>query len=112
MPEQHYKPGSRYAPNVFRLRDAAADNYLLAMRCTLCRRTVYYLASDLATIIDPSTPVYEVLFPCSRDGTAEFVSIRPRALMPGDYGNLDVRRPGPVRHVQTWRTVKLGDEIG
>lgn len=27
----------------------------------------------------------------------------------GDWGNLEIRRPGPVRVIQTWRTVKLGD---
>jgi hypothetical protein len=27
----------------------------------------------------------------------------------GDFGSLAVRRPGPVKHIQTWRFEKLGD---
>lgn len=30
---------------------------------------------------------------------------------PGDYGHLTVRRPAGIRQTQTWRTVKLGDEL-
>lgn len=29
----------------------------------------------------------------------------------GGYGHLWVRRPGPVKRIQTWRTVRLGDEL-
>ena len=29
----------------------------------------------------------------------------------GDYGRLPIRRPGRVKRVQTWKTVKLGDRV-
>jgi hypothetical protein len=49
-------------------------------------------------------------FPCSRCGKDEYVKVTLRPPEAGDWGNLRVRRPGPVRATQTWRWVKLGDE--
>jgi hypothetical protein len=50
-------------------------------------------------------------FPCSRCGTAEYVRVKFHHPSAGDYGHLVVRRPAGIRRTQTWRSVKLGDEV-
>jgi hypothetical protein len=97
-------PGKRY-----RLQDAANDKRLLVVRGNNCMRTVYYLASDLLPILSPNRDAHQPPFPCSRCGTDASVQVKLRLPAPGDYGHLQVRRPGPVRHIQTWQTVMLGD---
>lgn len=98
-------PGRDYT-----LKKAAEDNRLLIVRCYLCRRpAVRYLASDLLAFCDPNGWADAPPFPCSKCGTAEYVKVKLHLVNLGDYGHLTVRRPGPVRRIQTWRNVKLGD---
>jgi hypothetical protein len=94
---------------VFRLADAARTGVLLRVRCDGCRRTVYYLASDLVELLRPERPAHEPPFACSRCRTADYILVKIHTPDSGDYGHLEVRRPGPVVKTQTWRTVKLGD---
>ena len=110
MPQGYQKARPHPGKPLYTLGDAARDRYLVAMKCSSCRRTAYFLASDLVGLMDPKLPARDVRpFPCSRCGTDEYMSTRLRSIEQGDWGSLEVRRPGPVRHVQTWRTVKLGD---
>lgn len=112
MPESHFKPHPHpYRPH-YRLKDAAADGMVLHVRCMLCRRSGYYLAADLVKLFDPDLPIlWRAPFPCSRCGTAEHIRVVTRLPAAGDYGHLPVRRPAQVLHIQTWRTVKLGDNV-
>lgn len=109
MPEG-YQPARPYPGKVYRLRDAAEANQLIVVRCLGCRQSVRYLASDLTTLLDPLRPAHEPPFPCSRCGTDRDMKVRLHSPAIGDYGHLVVRRPGPVKHIQTWRSVKLGDD--
>lgn len=100
---------SRYPGRVHRLRDAAELGQLLIIKCNLCRRSQTYLATDLVTLLNPDHDALEPPFTCSKCGTVEFTRVKLTSPSAADYGNLIIRRPGPVRTTQTWRTVKLGD---
>jgi hypothetical protein len=70
---------------------------------------VTFLATDLVQLLDPQRDALQLPFNCSKCGMDEYMKVTPRVPYDGDWGNLTVRRPGPVRRTQTWRTVKLGD---
>lgn len=108
MPEGYHSPRP-YPGKRFRLLDAADANQLIVVRCLGCRRSVRCLASDLIHILDPRTVAHQPPFPCSKCGTAVEMRVSLHTPSAGDYGHLVVRRPGPVRHIQTWRSVYLGD---
>lgn len=93
----------------FKMRDAARDERLIVCKCTQCRRVVRFLASDLVEIKGPAWDPHIPPFPCGKCKTADYVFVQIVIPLPGDYGSLEVRRPGPVRTTQTWRSVKLGD---
>jgi hypothetical protein len=77
-------------------------------RC--CRRTTYYVARDLLAVFG-NRSVFDFRLECSRCESAVSVHADIYSPSDGDWGNLAVRRPGPVKWTQTWRTVKLGDEV-
>lgn len=109
MPEG-YISARPYPGTTYRLKDAAEANQLIVVRCAHCRRVVRYLASDLLTLLkDPRRDAYAPPFPCSTCKTGDYLKVKMHSPMPGDYGALVLRRPGPVRHIQTWKTVRLGD---
>ena len=110
MPTVHPKQRSHPAVPIRRLRDAARDGQIVTVRCNLCRHTVNFLARDLVKILDPDRPAFAPPFPCSKCRSTEFLDVRTLTPSPADYGNLSVRRPGRVKTVQLWRTVKLGDQ--
>lgn len=95
----------------YTLGDAANDKTILVVRCTTCRRTGHYLAIDLVKVFPDKAdhPFRYPLFPCGNCKSAEFIRIELRFPTPGDHGNLTVRRPGEVKHIQTWHDAKLGD---
>jgi len=99
----------RYPGKTHLLKHAAEWGQLMIVKCNLCGRSVTYLATDLVTLLDPGRPALEVPFSCSRCGTDEFIRVTLNSPYGGDWGSLDIRRPGPIRVTQTWRTVKLGD---
>lgn len=69
-----------------------------------------YLASDLVPIVGGLHYAHEPPFPCSRCKSTEYMATALLSPNLGDYGDMIVRRPGEVRQIQTWRTVKLGDK--
>jgi hypothetical protein len=108
MPEA-YQPSRPYPGKRYRLQDAADANQLIAVRCLRCRRSAHYLASDLIHILNPRADAHQRPFACSKCWTAADMKVKLISPSPGDYGHLVVRRPGPVRHIQTWKSVRLGD---
>jgi hypothetical protein len=93
------------------LDQAAALNWIVKVWCNGCRRTTYYLASDLAEVFGGKLFAFDPPpISCSRCKTDEMLHAEAGSPRDGDWGNLQVRRPGPVRHTQTWRTVRLGDQ--
>lgn len=110
MPDIH-RPSRAYpGKREFSLADAAKIGQLVKMRCNLCRRTVYFLASDLAIIVGPDHPARAVPFPCSRCRKADYIDVKLHTPSADDFGYLLVRRPGAVKRTQTWRTMRLGDD--
>ena len=79
------------------------------MRCNLRRRTVNFLARDLMVLLDSDWPAFSPPFPCSKCNSTEFLDVRTSTPGPGDFGKLSIRRPGAIKTVQLWHTVKLGD---
>ena len=77
------------------LREAAEHGLLVKLRCSI---DVY-----------GDQPLFDFRLACSRDGTDAYVNATYRWPEAGDYGHLEIRRPGAVITTQTWRTVKLGD---
>jgi hypothetical protein len=83
---------------------------LIIIRCAHCRRLVRFLASDLIEVLgDPFAPADRAPFECSQCRRRDWLSVTLHSPAPGDVGHLVVRRPGPVRKIRTWRSVKLGD---
>lgn len=102
------RPPARPYPGKFRtLRDAANDNMIVTLRCSLYRRKVHFLAADLVNIVGPDWPMHEPVLPCHKHGR-EYVDMRARLARPEDLGKLPVRRPAKL--IQTWKTVMLGDD--
>jgi len=93
--------------------DAAAEQgQLITCNCRGCRRVVRYLAADLLPILGPGHRIMlDPPFPCGKCGHADAIEIKLSVPVAGDYGHLDVRRPAGIRQTQTWRTVKLGDDV-
>lgn len=75
----------------------------------MCRRSIYFMAIDLVTFIDPNHPLHIPVFRCEKCKTAEFVSMTTHYPQAGDYGRLPVRRLDKVIQVRKWRNAKLGE---
>ena len=91
------------------LADAAGSGQLVLLSCNHCRRTTYFLASDLVTFVGPDHPAHVAPMPCSRCGMTEYVNVILLTPRPGDYGRLEVRRLVDVVTVHKWRNMKLGE---
>jgi len=111
VPEKYQKarpyPGT---DTPYTMGEAAAQGDIVKVRCYGCFKTMYFLAADLAALYGEKKPALEPPpFECSKCGHAGLLRVELRMPKPGDYGNLAIRRPGPVKKIQTWRSVKLGD---
>lgn len=104
-----YRRERPYPGKYRKLEDVAADNQLIEVYCSGCRRLVRYLATDLIEFFDERRDVMEPPFPCSRCGSDSRMRVNVISPDAGDFGSLIVRRPGPVIYTQTWRWTKLGD---
>lgn len=100
----------RRSNDYYTLDQAAANGQLIRVRCGCCHRTVHFLAKDLVSLLGGSRPALAVPFPCSRCETEDFMRIETITPNPGDVGCIKIRRPGPLKVTQTWRTVMLGDD--
>lgn len=99
----------RKSNDYFSMGDAAKLGQLIKVRCGGCRRTVFFLASDLAELFGEDTWALKPPISCSRCQHDTWLRIDTFTPRPGDYGQMVVRRPGPVKVIQTWRTEKLGE---
>jgi hypothetical protein len=109
MPQGYDKPHPYRKP--YSLANAARDEMLVVMRCSCCHKTIAYVAADLVGLVsNPDQDALKPLFPCSRCQTGQYMRVTLRSVAPGDYGHLLVRRPAEAVYVQTWRTVRLGEE--
>lgn len=100
----------RRSSEYYTLAQAAERGQLIKVRCGCCRRTAHYLAKDLAELLGGHRPALAVPFPCSKCQTDDYMRVDYITPSPGDVGCIEVRRPGPLKVRQTWRTVKLGDD--
>ena len=100
---------SHYPGKAHLLKHAAEQGQLVFVRCSRCRRRAIYLATDLVTLLNPERDALLPPFPCSRCGTANYITVECRVHFSDEVGHLAIRRPGPIKRIQLWRTVKLGD---
>lgn len=91
------------------LADAAREGQLIQLQCNLCRRSAYFLATDLIKAVDPRHPLHIPPFACSKCKTMEYMRMSVRLPQAGDYGRLPVRRLDRVVQVQKWRDGLLGE---
>lgn len=111
MPEGYYKRVPYPNRQEHWLDQAAAENQLIICRCQSCKKLVRYIAADLLPILGPAWRAsLDPPFPCSC-GEREWISVKCETPSVGDYGHLLVRRPAGIKQTQTWKTVRLGDEI-
>lgn len=82
------------------IADIAIDGRIFVVRCNFCRRTTYFLASDLADYYGPKTPIHSLFNRCSKCGKSEYMSVSFRFPDLDDDGALTIRRP---RQVWQWR---------
>ena len=78
--------------------DIALDGRLFVVRCNLCRRTTYFLASDLVLYYGEKYLVRDLFNRCSKCGESEFMHVGYRFPDLDDDGALTIRRPR-----QIWR---------
>ncbi len=91
---------SRRVVESLTLDDLAVDGRLVVVRCNLCRRTTYFLASDLVRYYGGSTLFASLFSRCSKCGKSEYMSVSHRFPDLDDDGALTIRRP---RQVWQWR---------
>jgi hypothetical protein len=107
MPDQNRPPGYRARDRPYSLGQAADDGRVIIVKCTVCRKVVHFLASDLLEVLgDPNRPALDPPFKCSRCNQADYMRMDIRSLTPGDIGLLTVRRLGKPFIVRKWRNVK------
>ena len=81
------------------IADIAIDGRIFVVRCNLCRRTTYFLASDLALYYGEKTLIHDLFHRCSRCGKFEYMHVSYRAPDFDDDGALTIRRP---RQIWQW----------
>ena len=91
---------SRRVVESLTLKDLAVDGRLVVVRCNLCRRTTYFLASDLATYFGDGKPFVSLFNRCSKCGKSEYMHVGHRLPDLDDDGALTIRRP---EQVWQWR---------
>lgn len=89
---------SRRVVESLTINDLAVDGRLLVVRCNLCRRTTYFLASDLVGYYGGKELVSGLFHRCSKCGKSEWISVSHRLPDLDDDGALTIRRPE-----QIWR---------
>ncbi|TYC65629.1 hypothetical protein FMN63_24920 [Stappia sp. BW2] len=100
---------TRFLSQHYLLREAAKDGVVLQVTCQCCWKRANYLATDLARLLGGDRPVVWPPFDCSGCGNDRYVKVKVHHPEPGDYGSMRIRRPGPVKMIQTWQVVSLGD---
>lgn len=101
---------TRFLSQHYLLREAAKDGVVLQVTCQCCWKRANYLATDLARLLGGDRPVVWPPFDCSGCRNDRYVKVKVHHPEPGDYGSMRIRRPGPVKMIQTWQVVNLGDD--
>jgi hypothetical protein len=91
---------SRRVVESLTIADLAADGRLLVVRCNFCRRTTYFLASDLVAYFGGQTLLSGLFQRCSTCGKPDFMHRGHRFPDLDDDGTLTIRRP---KQVWQWR---------
>lgn len=75
------------------IADIAIDGKIFVVRCNLCRRTTYFLASDLAKFYGDQYLIKDLFHRCSQCGKHEYMHVSHRFPDYDDDGALTIRRP-------------------
>lgn len=94
---------------IYRWSHVRDTGRLVQFRCLGCQRRMFYDPNDLIAVYGDHD-IAVLPFRCSRCGDREAIDVTMYYPEAGDYGHLSIRRPGKVRKIQTWVTVKLGDK--
>ena len=95
---------------IYRFSNVRDTGRLIYYCCGGCNRKSFYDPADMITVFGDGNALLPP-FPCSACGHGEAITIALYTPQKGDYGRLPIRRPGRVKRVQTWKTVKLGDRV-
>lgn len=90
---------SRRVVESLTIDDLAKDGRLLVVRCNLCRRTTYFLATDLVVYYGGQKLLTSLFQRCSTCGKSEHMHVGHRLPNLDDDGALTIRRP---KHVWQW----------
>lgn len=82
--------------------DLAVDHRLVVVRCSLCRKTETYLASDLVDVMGADAKAYGAIQVCPHCGKQQWLHVGFRLPTYFDEGKLRVRRPVAKRR-WVWR---------
>ncbi|MDT1061924.1 hypothetical protein RM190_08660 [Paracoccus sp. CPCC 101403] len=97
-------PPKRFSSNPFRnpmLYQQAEKGMLLTVRCTMCKRTARYWATDLMKVVGPYHQAHLPPFKCGQCKTSEYLDIQWSLPSAGELAEgLTVRRP--VRQITKW----------
>lgn len=89
------------------LADVAVDNRIYIVRCNLCRRTVHFLATDLALVYGAEHSAHGIFETCSLCRRSRWLHVTTRLPSHLDVGRLVVRRPS---RRWRWRDERYGLE--
>lgn len=99
---------SRYQIERVTLATIAADNRIFVCRCSLCRKTDNYMATDLLAVYGADRPAWNLFTRCSHCGKPDYFSVKTRFPTDDDVGHLRIMRPDGVRRVQLWKECWFG----
>lgn len=82
------------------IADMAVDDRIYVVRCNLCRKTDYYLATDLEALYGGEAPAFCLFVRCRRCRKAEWLHVTTVLPLVLDTSKLTVRRPAGHRRWQ------------
>ena len=104
-------PAKRPIGGIYKLSNVRDTGRLIHYRCGICHRASYYDPADLIAVFGDGD-IERPPFRCSGCGRNDSIDVGLHQPSAGDYGRLQIRRPGKIRTIQTWRTVVLGERAG
>ena len=84
---------------------------LVRFSCTWCKRSMHYLAADLAPLFHQDAVIGQLWGYCPRCGKSDYWREEERYANSSDVGHTVIRRPAGIRKVQLWRNEYYGPPV-